>query len=115
MSSRGVSQKCFGAAEPSDLKAVANGVAKNERPRWRLPLVTGANPVTAIDRENSYCRRRIKMSPLCQLQMTLLGDFRGALGVTIRLMSDGELSRLEVLRDLDQRRLTTGGGPALRA
>ena len=27
-------------------------------------------------------------------------------GVTIRLMSDGELSRLEVLRDLDQRRLT---------
>jgi hypothetical protein len=29
------------------------------------------------------------------------------LGVTVRLMSDGELSRLEVLRDLDQRRLTT--------
>ena len=29
------------------------------------------------------------------------------LGVTIRLMSDGELTRLEVLRDLDQRRLTT--------
>jgi Winged helix-turn helix len=28
-------------------------------------------------------------------------------GVTVRLMSDGELSRLEVLRDLDQRRLTT--------
>jgi len=27
------------------------------------------------------------------------------LGVTVRLMSDGELSRLEVLRDLDQRRL----------
>jgi hypothetical protein len=27
-------------------------------------------------------------------------------GVTVRLMSDGELSRLEVLRDLDQRRLT---------
>ena len=29
------------------------------------------------------------------------------LGVTIRLMSDRELSRLEVLRDLDQKRLTT--------
>ena len=28
-------------------------------------------------------------------------------GVTIRLMSDGELTRLEVLRDLDRRRLTT--------
>ena len=28
-------------------------------------------------------------------------------GVTVRLMSDGELTRLEVLRDLDQRRLTT--------
>ena len=27
--------------------------------------------------------------------------------MTVRLMSDGELSRLEVLRDLDQRRLTT--------
>ena len=29
------------------------------------------------------------------------------LGVTVRLMSDGELARLEVLRDLDQKRLTT--------
>jgi Winged helix-turn helix len=29
------------------------------------------------------------------------------LRVTVRLMSDGELSRLEVLRDLDQKRLTT--------
>ena len=28
-------------------------------------------------------------------------------GVTVRLMSDGELTRLEVLRDLDQRRLTS--------
>ena len=28
-------------------------------------------------------------------------------GVTVWLMSDGELSRLEVLRDLDQKRLTT--------
>jgi hypothetical protein len=47
------------------------------------------------------------MSPLCQLQMILLGGFPGVLGVTVRLMSDGELTRLEVLRDLDQRRLTT--------
>jgi hypothetical protein len=28
-------------------------------------------------------------------------------GVTVRLMSDGELTRLEALRDLDQKRLTT--------
>jgi hypothetical protein len=35
------------------------------------------------------------------------------LGVTIRLMSDRELSRLEVLRDLDQKRLTTKGAGQL--
>jgi len=29
------------------------------------------------------------------------------LGVTVRLMSDGELTRLEALGDLDQKRLTT--------
>jgi hypothetical protein len=34
-------------------------------------------------------------------------------GVTVRLMSDGELSRLEVLRDLDQRRLTTAAAAQL--
>ena len=45
------------------------------------------------------------MSPLCQLEMTLPGDFRGVSRVTVRLMSDGELTRREVLRDLDQRRL----------
>src|ERR1700749_4364063 len=39
--------------------------------------------------------------------MTLPGVIRGVFGVKVRLMSDGELSRLEVLRDLDQRRLTT--------
>ena len=40
--------------------------------------------------------------------MTLPGGFPGGgSGVTVRLMSDGELSRLEVLRDLDQKRLTT--------
>ena len=31
----------------------------------------------------------------------------------VRLMSDGELTRLEVLRDLDQRRLTTEGAARL--
>jgi hypothetical protein len=39
--------------------------------------------------------------------MTLPWGFSGVLGVTVRLMSDGELARLEVLRDLDQKRLTT--------
>ena len=34
-------------------------------------------------------------------------------GVTVRLMSDGELSRLEVLRDLDQRRLTAAAAAQL--
>jgi hypothetical protein len=33
----------------------------------------------------------MKMSPVCQLEMTLPGGFSG---VTVRLMSDGELSRL---------------------
>jgi hypothetical protein len=47
------------------------------------------------------------MSPVCQLEMTLPGGVRGVLGVTVRLMSDGELSRLEGLRDLDQKRLPT--------
>jgi hypothetical protein len=45
--------------------------------------------------------------------MTLPWGYPGVSGVTVRLMSDGELRRLEVQRDLDQRRLTTeGGGPA---
>jgi len=33
--------------------------------------------------------------------------------VTVRLMSDGELTRLEVLRDLDQKRLTTAAAGQL--
>jgi transposase len=37
--------------------------------------------------------------------MTLPWGFLGVFGVTVRLMSDGELTPLEVLRDLDQRRL----------
>src|SRR4051812_29715170 len=46
------------------------------------------------------------MSLLCQIEMTLPRIFREVSGVTVRLMSDKELARLEVLRDLDQRRLT---------
>ena len=34
-------------------------------------------------------------------------------GATVRLMSDGELTRLEVLRDLDQCRLTTDAAAQL--
>jgi len=49
----------------------------------------------------------MKMSLLRQLPMTLPGGFPEVLGVTVRLMSDGELPRLEVLRDLDRKRLTT--------
>ena len=33
--------------------------------------------------------------------------------MTVRLMSDGELSRLEVLRDLDQKRLTMAAAAQL--
>src|SRR5215217_4732318 len=51
------------------------------------------------------CRRPIRMSLLCQIDMTLPRIFRGVSGMTVRLMSDKELARLEVLRDLDQRRL----------
>jgi hypothetical protein len=47
------------------------------------------------------------MSPVCQLEMTLPCGFPGVFGVTVPLMSDRELGRLEVLRDLDQKRLTT--------
>jgi hypothetical protein len=45
--------------------------------------------------------------------MTCPGVIRGVLGVTVRLISDGELSRLDVLRDLVQRRLTTGAAAQL--
>ena len=40
-------------------------------------------------------------------QRALPRGFPGVFEVTIRLMSDGLLTRLEVLRDLDHRRLTT--------
>jgi hypothetical protein len=39
--------------------------------------------------------------------------FRGVPGVTIRMMSDGELTRLGVLRDLDQQRLTPAAAAQL--
>jgi transposase len=42
------------------------------------------------------------MTPLCQIEMTLPRIFREVRRVTIRAMSDRELARLEVLRDLDQ-------------
>src|SRR3954453_17708315 len=46
------------------------------------------------------------MSLLCQIGMTLPRIFREVPGVTVRLMSDKELARLEVLRDLEGRVLT---------
>src|SRR5215469_1894326 len=66
-----------------------------------------ARRVTFLSCADILCRRPIKMSPACQLEMTLPGGFPGVSGVTVRLMSDGELTRLEVLRDVDQKRLTT--------
>jgi len=41
------------------------------------------------------------MSPLCQLKMTLPGGYLRVFGVTVWLMRDGELTRLEMLRDPD--------------
>lgn len=53
-------------------------------------------------RESGECR--LKCHPLCQFDDTARG-ISGVLGVIVRLMSDGELARLEVLRDLRQRQL----------
>jgi hypothetical protein len=47
--------------------------------------------------------------------MTLLEGFRGVPGVTIRLMSDEEFTRLEVLRDLGLSAVDDRGGAASRA
>jgi Winged helix-turn helix len=47
------------------------------------------------------------MSLVCQLQITLPGGFPGGIGGDGSAKSDGELTRLEVLWDLDQKRLTT--------
>ncbi len=38
------------------------------------------------------------MSPACRFEMTLPADFAGVFGVTVRLMSDGELTRLDVAK-----------------
>jgi hypothetical protein len=46
--------------------------------------------------------------------MTLPGGFRGLSGVKVRLMSDGELTRPEVLRNLHQRRCTRSDRLILR-
>src|ERR687889_179501 len=62
--------------------------------------------VTSVSGGHMTCRRPIRMSLLCQIDMTLPRSFREVPGVMVRLMSDKELARLEVLRDLDQRRLT---------
>src|SRR3954453_17431726 len=59
------------------------------------------------------CRRPIRMSLLCQIEMTLPGIFREGSGVTVRLMSEKELARFEVLRDLDQQRLTPAAAAQL--
>src|SRR5437868_13591916 len=53
------------------------------------------------------------MSPVCQIEMTLPWGFPGVSGVSVRLMSDRELRRLEVLQDLDRRRLTTAAAGQL--
>src|SRR5437870_8756584 len=53
------------------------------------------------------------MSPVCQIKMTLPWGFSGGVWVTVRLMSDRELRRLEVLQDLDRRRLTTAAAGQL--
>jgi hypothetical protein len=58
------------------------------------------------------CRRPIKMSLLCQLEMTPSG-FPGGVGVTVRPVGDGEATLLEVLRDLDQKRLAIGAAGRL--
>jgi hypothetical protein len=44
--------------------------------------------------------------------MTLPWGFRRVFGVTVRLMSDRDLRRLEVLQDLDRRRLTPAAAKA---
>src|SRR6516164_8087687 len=47
------------------------------------------------------------------LEMTLREGFGGVSGVMVRLMSDGELVRLEERRDLDQSRPTTAAAAQL--
>ncbi len=82
--------------------------------QWRAGRVA-ANGVSSLlctqgdisNLRRHFCTRRIKMLPRCQLEMTLPGGYPGMFGVTVRLMTDGKLSRLVVLRDLNWRQLTT--------
>ena len=53
------------------------------------------------------------MSPLCQLEMTLPGDFSGGVWGDGTADERWGAARLEVLRDLDQRRLTTAAAAQL--
>src|SRR5579863_3481052 len=48
---------------------------------------------------------RLKCHPSARLGITLTRNFAGVHGVPVRLMGDAELSRFEVLRALDRRRL----------
>jgi predicted DNA-binding protein (UPF0251 family) len=57
--------------------------------------------------QRGRCRRPIKMSPLCHLQMTLPGGFQEGVKGDGSADERWGLTQLEVLRDLDQRRLTT--------
>src|ERR1700730_19182026 len=81
-------------------------LARRSGNRDRVARGAGGNLSITRQPRAGDCRRPIKMSPLCQIEMTLPGAFPGVCWVTVRQMSDGELTRLEVLRDLDQRRLT---------
>jgi hypothetical protein len=57
-------------------------------------MVAGDAPFHYSAKQRLLCGRPIKMSPLRQSQMTLLGEFPGV-RVTARLMRDGKLVRLE--------------------
>ena len=54
----------------------------------------------------------MRMSPLCQIRMTL-PQLSWGVGDGVRLMSDRELSRLEVLWDLQDGRLTVAAAARL--
>src|SRR3954452_1961286 len=59
------------------------------KPDQRLRIFRNAHYATFA------CRRPIRMSLLCQIDMTLPRVFREVSGVTVRLMSDKELARLD--------------------
>src|SRR3954454_17613738 len=90
----------FGADLTREGKRRASAVTADSGPpansRWAFSLI--AHYATRA------CRRPIRMSLLCQIDMTLPRIFREVPGMTVRLMSDRALARLEVLRDLDHGR-----------